>query len=91
MPQLFDAMTPRDEVLAGTLTDAVFAASLDDVVEETGPKVYRDAAAFFSATYPSAGLRALLNESLGRAGGPSPRARPSSASRRTSAEARPTT
>jgi len=76
MPQLFDAMTPRDEVLAGTLTDAVFAASLDDVVEETGPKVYRDAAAFFSATYPSAGLRTLLNESLGRAGGAKPESAP---------------
>ncbi len=75
-PELFDAITPRDEVLTGTLTDAGFAASLVDVVEGSGPEVYRDAAAFFSATYPSAGLRALLNESLGRASGTKPESAP---------------
>jgi hypothetical protein len=31
---------PRSDVLEGALTDAVFAASLDEVVAGTAPKVY---------------------------------------------------
>src|SRR3954466_5110022 len=74
--ELFDAVEPREDVLEGTLTDAVFAASLDDVVADSGPDVYRDAAAFFASTYPSGGLRSLMNEALGRIGGGRPDAAP---------------
>lgn len=70
--ELFDSVVPRPEVLAGALTDAVFAASLDEVVAGTAPNAYGDASEFFAATYPSAGLRSLLNEVLGRVGGGRP-------------------
>ena len=47
-PLLFDTLTPRPEVRAGALSDAIFAASLDDVVADAGPDVYRDPAAFLA-------------------------------------------
>ncbi len=51
--ELYDAVEPRADVLAGTLTDAVFAASLDEVVAGTAPDAYGDSDAFFAATHPS--------------------------------------
>ncbi|KWW98639.1 hypothetical protein LI90_266 [Carbonactinospora thermoautotrophica] len=72
MESLFERVVPRREVLAGELTEARFAASLEEVVAETAPDAYGDADAFFAATYPSAGLRSLLNEALGRVGGGKP-------------------
>lgn len=74
--ELFDSVVPRPEVLAGALTDAVFAASLDEVVAGTAPDAYGDASEFFAATYPSAGLRSLLDEVLGRLGGGRPNGAP---------------
>src|SRR3712207_1242861 len=69
---LFDLATPRADVTEGTLADAIFAASLEEVVRGTAPAVYGDPVAFFAGTHPSAGLRALLDESLGRIGGGRP-------------------
>jgi len=69
---LFDHVQPRNDVLTGVLSDSVFAASLDEVVEGTAPTTYGDATAFFEGTYPSAGLRSLLDEVLGRLGGGKP-------------------
>ena len=69
---LFRHVQPRPEVLSGSLTEAIFAASLDEVVEGTAPSAYGDADFFFAATYPSGGLRTLLNEALGRLGGGKP-------------------
>ncbi len=71
-PELHDVVEPRPDVLAGTLTDAVFAASLDEVVTGTAPEAYGNPAEFFATTYPSAGLRGLLDEVLGRIGGGRP-------------------
>ncbi|MGH9157993.1 MAG: DUF499 domain-containing protein, partial [Acidimicrobiales bacterium] len=71
-PDLYEAVEPRPDVLAGTLADAVFAASLDEVVAGTAPNAYARPAAFFAATYPSTGLRSLLDEVLGRVGGGRP-------------------
>lgn len=73
---LFGAVKPRDDVRRGVLTDAIFAANLDEVVAETAPDAYGDAEVFFASTFPSGGLKSLLNEALGRLGG----ARPDSAS-----------
>jgi hypothetical protein len=70
--ELFDHVQPREDVLEGVLSDAVFAASLDEVVAGTAPDTYGDAQAFFDGTYPSAGLRSLLDEVLGRLGGGRP-------------------
>lgn len=69
---LFDHVEPRQDVLQGVLSDSVFAASLDEVVAGTAPNSYGDATAFFEGTYPSAGLRSLLDEVLGRIGGGRP-------------------
>jgi hypothetical protein len=76
MADLFELVQPRDDVLAGELSDDVFAASLDDVAAGTGAATYRDAAVYWETTYPSAGLKSLLDESLGRVGGGRPNAAP---------------
>lgn len=72
MESLFEHVTPRDDVLSGDLTEAKFAASLEEVAAGTAPETYGDAEAFFAGTYPSGGLRTLLNEALGRLGGGKP-------------------
>lgn len=72
MRSLYESVVPRADVLAGELTEAQFAASLDEVVSGTAPQAYGDAAGFFASTYPSAGLRQLLDEALGRASGARP-------------------
>jgi hypothetical protein len=72
MESLFERVTPRSDVLSGDLTEAKFAASLEEVVAGTAPDTYGDAEAFFASTYPSGGLRTLLNETLGRLGGGKP-------------------
>jgi predicted AAA+ superfamily ATPase len=63
---LFEHVEPCRDVLDGVLSDSVFAASLDEVVAGTAPDTYGDATSFFNGTYPSAGLRSLLDEVLGR-------------------------
>jgi hypothetical protein len=75
-PDLYQAVEPRRDVLEGTLSDAVFAASLDEVVAGTAPYAYGVPSTFFAATYPSAGLRSLLAEALGRLSGKRPDAAP---------------
>lgn len=66
---LFEVVQPRDDVLQGELTDAIFAANLDEVVDAHAPEVYRDAQRFFETTHPARGLRALLAEALGQLSG----------------------
>jgi hypothetical protein len=73
---IFSSCSPRRDVLDGVLSDAIFAASLDDVVTGTAPDVYRDADTFFAATHPSEGLRDLLVTALGRLTGARPDAPP---------------
>lgn len=58
-PSLFNAVEPRQDVLEGTLSEAIFAASLDEVVFGSAPAVYGDPTMFFAGTHPSAGLRWL--------------------------------
>ena len=69
---LFTSVEPREDVLEGTLGEAIFAASLDEVVAGSAPAVYGDPKTFFAGTHPSAGLRTLLDEALGRVGGGKP-------------------
>ena len=73
---IFTACTPRIDVLTGALSDAVFAASLDEVVAGTAPAVYGDPHVFFAATHPSEGLRELLVIALSRLTGARPDAPP---------------
>ncbi|SEL88216.1 ATP-binding protein [Haloferax larsenii] len=67
-PELFDACTPRDDVLDGTLQEEQFAASLATVAHspEDAAPVYRDATQFFDMTYPTEGLQTLLSNLSGR-------------------------
>ena len=61
---------PRPDVLSGGLTDAHFAAQLDQVVRspEKYP-VYGDPTQFFAVTFPTKGLQALLTSTFSRLGG----------------------
>ncbi len=67
-PNLFEACTPRDDVLDGTLQEDQFAASLATVAHsgDDAAPVYRDATQFFDMTYPTDGLRTLLTNLSGR-------------------------
>lgn len=69
---LLSAVTPRQDVLAGELTESRFAAGLEDVTAGTAADTYGKPESFFAQTYPSEGLRTLLNEALGRVGGTRP-------------------
>src|SRR5215831_9851676 len=72
MESLFERVEPRDDVRSGELTEAKFAASLEEVTAGTAPETYQDPGVFFASTFPSGGLRTLLNEALGRLGGSKP-------------------
>ncbi len=53
MRSLFDACTPREDVLTGNLLDTQFAADLQAVVSNARgtPSIYREATTFFAYTY----------------------------------------
>jgi predicted AAA+ superfamily ATPase len=66
MKTIFDTCTPRDEVLRGELKEDIFAARLRDVLDGKADPIYGDPQTFFDNTYPTAGLKTLLNDALGR-------------------------
>ncbi len=72
MKTIFDLTTPRDQVLRDELSPDMFAARLKDVMDGTADPVYRDPGHFFENTYPTAGLKTLLREVLGRLTGQAP-------------------
>ena len=47
---VIQSCTPREEVLAGELDDAIFAASLSDLVNGTAKPVYANPVLFFQNT-----------------------------------------
>lgn len=69
MQSIFDLCMPRDEVLKGELREDIFAARLKDVMDGTADPVYGDAQTFFDNTYPTAGLKTLLSDAIGRLAG----------------------
>lgn len=69
MRSIFDSCTPRADVLSGELRDDMFAARLGDVVAGRADSVYQDPARFCANTYPTDGLRTLLNSVLARLAG----------------------
>lgn len=71
-PDLFTALTPRPDVLAGDLGEEIFAANLDEVAAGTAPEVYGDPQRFFASTHASRGLRELLDQVFGRLSGVRP-------------------
>lgn len=66
MQTIFDTCIPRSDVLTGTLTEDQFAAKLSNVVAGTAADVYRFPDLFFASTYPTAGMRTLLEDCFGR-------------------------
>lgn len=72
MKTIFELATPRKEVLQGDLREEMFAARLRDVMEKTADDVYKLPNRFFENTFPTDGLRTLLNEVLGRLTGQAP-------------------
>jgi len=69
---IFDNCEPRPEVLKGELREEIFAARLRDVIEGQADPIYQDPPTFFDNTYPTEGLRILLDEALGRLTGVKP-------------------
>lgn len=76
MKSIFDSCTPRDEVLSGELKEDIFAARLKDVVQGTAEDVYQQPELFFRNTFPTEGMKTLLQESLGRLTGERPNSNP---------------
>jgi hypothetical protein len=72
MKTIFDSCEPRSEVLKGELREEIFAARLRDVIIGQADPVYQDPATFFDNTYPTEGLKLLLDEALGRLTGLKP-------------------
>lgn len=66
MQTIFDTCIPRQEVLRGILTEDQFAAKLNNVVAGTAADVYRIPDQFFASTYPTAGMRTLIEDCFGR-------------------------
>ncbi|MCY4731917.1 hypothetical protein KY092_15255, partial [Natronomonas gomsonensis] len=61
LPTIFDACTPRQDVLIGELAEDQFAASLADVAHsDDAPDVYSNPELFFEKTFPTDGLQELL-------------------------------
>ena len=69
MHTIFQTCAPRAEVLRGELRDDIFAARLKDVIVGKADAVYQEPSIFFDNTYPTAGLKLLLAEALGRLSG----------------------
>lgn len=72
MKTVFELATPRQEVLQGDLREDMFAARLRDVMERSADEVYRHPNRFFENTFPTEGLKTLLQEVLGRLTGQAP-------------------
>jgi hypothetical protein len=53
--------TPHEDIRAGRMEEAVFAANLWAVVQESAPAVYLDAEEFFRKTSMTVGLRTVLD------------------------------
>lgn len=69
---VFDTCEPEADVLTGELGEEKFAAHLRDVMGGSADRVYRDPSIFFERTYPTTGLKQLLEEALGRLSGARP-------------------
>lgn len=75
MQSVLTTCKPRPEILAGTFNPEIFTASLNRVLTdyrkgiaiEGSQSLYSDPVAFFrEATYPTAGLRAIVDNALAR-------------------------
>lgn len=72
MKLIFETCQPRKDVLTGELKEEMFAAHLRDVIDDKADPIYRDPAVFFEHTYPTDGIKSLLQGALGRLSGAKP-------------------
>lgn len=66
LPAIKTSCKPRQEILQKELATEAFAANLEAVVRKSAPDMYKDAAAFFSNTYPTQGLKDVVGQVFGR-------------------------
>lgn len=68
MRTIFQTCTPREDVLTGQLPESQFAADLYAVAYGLPdvPLLYRDPSTFFAYTYPTRGLKELVQQAFGR-------------------------
>lgn len=69
LPTIFEICVPRQDVVDGTVTEAEFAADLAAVLRGEASEEYREPAKFFARTYPTEGLRDLLQNVCARLSG----------------------
>jgi predicted AAA+ superfamily ATPase len=69
MQLIFDLCQPRADVLEGRIRDEEFAADLSKVVNKTAPPEYAIPSVFFKYTYPTRGLKTLLESVCRRLSG----------------------
>ena len=69
VPTIYETCRPRTDVLEGTITEADFAADLAQVITGEGNAEYLDPARFFANTYPTRGLKNLLENVCRRLSG----------------------
>lgn len=69
VPKIYDLCVPRPDVITGAMSEGDFAARLGPVVNRTGHVDYVDPARFFTNTYPTSGLKELLDQVLRRLSG----------------------
>ncbi len=60
LPAWWEIATPHKDIRKGFLDERVFAADLGDVLTGRAPAEYQDARLFFRRTYPTKGLKQLL-------------------------------
>jgi hypothetical protein len=68
-PLIFETCQPREDVLAGAVSEASYAADLEMVLEGKAPPDYLDPARFFAHTHPTRGLKRLLESVFARLSG----------------------
>ncbi len=69
LPSWWQITTPHRDIREGNLSEAIFAANLDDVFYGRAPLEYSDASTFFQKTYMTQGLKNLLKNVLSRLSG----------------------
>lgn len=69
MKPWWEIAIPHKDIREGRLEEAVFAASLGDVVLDKGPLDYRDPETFFKKTYFASGLTNLIGAVLSKLSG----------------------
>jgi len=66
LSSILDTCIPRKEILSGSLKEEIFAAKIRPVVEGKAPQVYQDSHVFFANTFPTDGIKTLIQEVFSR-------------------------